>query len=289
MGAAGAAAGLAGAKSMTVRPPANGGEGAHPSIQPARVPDARPRVSVIIPFHNEAATLGGALDSVAAQTVPDWEAVLVDDASTDAGTELAAARAAADPRFRLLRLPQNGGVAAARNAGIAAARGRFIAFLDADDLWLPQKLARQLPVLEGGVPLVCSAYARINPAGENLGVVRPPLRFGHAQALNGNPVGCLTAIWDRDRFPHARMPDIPLHEDYAFWLSLLRNGDTGHGLQEVLAHYRVSPGSRSGRKWRAAQATWHILRGEPGVGPLRALWGFMIYGARAVSTRARKG
>ena len=82
--------------------------------------------------------------SVRAQDFEDWEILLIDDASTDGSPALARALAAADPRIQLLTLPENGGPAAARNAGIRAARGRYIAFVDADDLWRPQKLARQI-------------------------------------------------------------------------------------------------------------------------------------------------
>jgi len=267
---------------MSDRPAPDSSETGAPSHRPG------PRVSVIIPFHNAAATLAEAMDSVLAQTVPDWEAVLIDDGSTDDGAAMIQSMARRDPRVRLLRLPANIGTARARNAGIAAARGRFIAFLDADDRWLPMKLERQLPVLEGGAPLVCAAYRRIDAQGRPLGVVRPPARFAHRDALGGNPVGCLTAVWDRARFPDARMPELPMHEDYAFWLSLLRQGIEGRGLPEVLAEYRVAPGSRSARKWRAARATWAVLRAEPGVGLARAVRGFLLYAWRSVGRSIRQ-
>lgn len=212
---------------------------------------------------------------------------MIDDASTDGTAALAQARAAADPRIRLIRQPANAGVAAARNAGITAARGRYIAFLDADDRWRPEKLAVQLPVLQSGVPLVCSAYARQDAGGRPLGIARPPASIAYDQALGGNPIGCLTAIWDRQRFPDALMPALPLHEDYAFWLSLLRAGAQARGLPQVLADYTVSPTSHSGRKWQAARATWAILRAEPGLGLPGAARGFLIYGARVLGRAVR--
>lgn len=246
---------------------------------------ADPAVSVLVPFRNAAATLGATLDSLAAQSLPQWEALLVDDASEDAGPALAAARAAADPRFRLIRTGARAGVAAARNLGIRAARGRFIACLDADDTWMPDKLAVQLPVLRAGAPLVFSAYARVDAAGRVLRVVGAPARVGHGDLLAGNPIGCLTAVWDSAQFPGAEFPALPMHEDYAFWLRLLRGGAIATGLPQVLARYRVAPASHSGRKWRAAGATWAILRAEPGVGPLRAAAGFACYAVRALGRR----
>ena len=245
-------------------------------------PAATPLVSVIIPIRNAAHTLDRALDSVAAQHWQDWEAVLVDDASTDDSPAIARARAQTDPRFRCVGLAHNHGVSGARNAGLDAARGRYIAFLDADDAWHPEKLARQIPLLQGGEVLVCAAYRRVDEAGRNLGVSRPPARITYAAALGGNPIGCLTAVWDRRRFPEARMPDLPLHEDYAFWLTMLRSGAEARGLPDVLADYTVRRNSRSARKWRAALATWQVLRAQPGLGLPRSMAGFIRYGWRSL-------
>lgn len=253
------------------------------------MPANMPAVSVIIPVYNAARTLARTLDSVAAQHWTDWEAVLVDDGSVDDSAAIAAARTKADPRFRLIRLDSNRGVSGARNAGLDAARGRYIAFLDADDVWSPDKLARQVPLLQGGEVLVCAAYRRIDETGRCLGVMRPPARIGYAQALGGNPIGCLTAIWDRARFPEARMPDLPLHEDYAFWLDMLRSGAEARGLPDILADYTVRRNSRSSRKWQAARATWTVLRAQPGLGLPRVTLGFLQYGWRAITRGARKG
>jgi teichuronic acid biosynthesis glycosyltransferase TuaG len=244
-----------------------------------------PAVSVIVPFRNAAATLGATLDSLAAQTCPDWEALLIDDASSDGGPALAQARAAADGRLRVLATGARAGAAGARNLGIRAARGRFIAFLDADDTWLPDKLALQLPVLRAGAPIVFSAYDRVDAAGRRLGTVAAAARVCHADALAGNPIGCLTAVWDSARLGRAEMPLLPLHEDYAFWLGLLRTGACAVGLPQVLARYRVADGTLSARKWQAARATWGILRAEPGLSLPQAATGFARYALKALARR----
>lgn len=244
-----------------------------------------PLVSVVTPFRDAAATLGATVASLRAQTFPRWEAILVDDGSTDGSAALVEAVAAEDGRLRLVRAPSWQGAAEARNLGIDAARGRYVAFLDADDLWLPEKLAFQVPRLEAGAAIVFSSYRRVDPAGRELKVVRARPRVRYQDALGGNPIGCLTAVWDCRRFPDARMPLLPMREDYAFWLSLLRRGAEAEGLPEVLAEYRVSPASRSGRKLRAARATWGVLRREPGLTLPRAAAGFALYALRAAARR----
>lgn len=244
-----------------------------------------PSVSVIVPFYNARATLDTALDSLVSQVFSDWEAVLVDDGSDDGSLALATARAASDPRIHVIQTGQRSGVAAARNLGVSSAKGRFIALLDADDIWLPNKLAAQVPVLLSGEQLVFSAYARVNSAGKFLRNVPVPPRVGYADLLKGNPLGCLTVIWDSAHFGTLTFPDLPMHEDYALWLSLLRDGQHAVGVQQVLAHYRVQTASHSARKWQAARATWSILRNEPGLGLGRAVFGFACYAVSAIARR----
>jgi teichuronic acid biosynthesis glycosyltransferase TuaG len=244
-----------------------------------------PRVSVIIPFHNAVGTLAGTVASLRSQTFSDWEGLLINDGSTDGSAELAASLAAQDLRLRVLHTADRRKAAGARNLGIRSAQERFIAFLDADDLWLPDKLSEQIVHLEAGAPIVFSSYRRIDAEGNVLSVVPAKSRVSYQDALGGNPIGCLTGVWDRERFGPAQMPELPMHEDYAFWLGLLRQGAVAHGLPAVLAEYRVAKGSLSSRKLRVAGATWRILRREPGLGVLRASWGMVRYALRAMRQR----
>lgn len=246
-----------------------------------------PLFSVIIPFHNAEATLAEAIASLAAQSEADWEALLIDDASRDGALAIAMAAAARDPRLRVIHDATQTckrGAAASRNLGIAAARGTYIALLDADDRWLPGKLAAQKAAFEQGADIVFSAYRRIDPKGRNLGVVPAQARVSWADALAGNPIGALTGAWRRARFAQARMPERPLHEDYAFWLMLLREGVVAQGLPQVLAEYRVHPGSASANKRRAAGAVWDIL-GEQGLSQTRRVLCFLRYVHKAVLRR----
>ena len=252
---------------------------------------ARPLVSVVTPARNAAATLAATIASVAAQTLPDWELLVADDGSTDGTADIAAGWAARDPRVRPLPGPAGGspsGAAAARNRAIRAARGRHVAFLDADDRWRPEKLARQVAFMEReAAPFSFTAYAREGAGGRDLGLVRAPASVDHAALLCGNVIGCLTAVYDSAHFGRVEMPDLPLRQDYALWLELLRPGGVARGLDEVLADYRVGAGSLSGSKLRAARGTWAVLRRE-GLPLPRALACFGHYAFAGLSRRARE-
>ena len=232
-----------------------------------------PAVSVITAAHDAEATLAAAIGSVRAQTDPDWEMLIVDDASTDGTKELAAAWAARDPRIGVIARAENGGAAAARNEGIRAARGRFIAFLDADDRWRPEKLARQRAFMDArGAALSFTAYRREDGAGRDLGLVRVPAAVDYATLLKGNVIGCLTAVYDTRHFGKVEMPPLRKRQDYGLWLKLLRAGGVAHGLDEVLADYRVAPRSLSGNKLAAARGTWRLYREAEGLPLPRAAW-----------------
>lgn len=255
----------------------------HPMFQPAG-----PVFSVIIPVHNAQATLNAALLSLQAQTETRWEAFVIDDASADGSLELARAAAARDPRLQVVHYPQTypRGAAASRNLGIARAQGEYLALLDADDLWKPGKLAAQRMAFEAGADIVFTSYRRIDPAGRDLGTVPAPARVTWADALAGNPIGALTAAWRRARFPQARMPLRDMHEDYAFWLMLLREGAVAQGLPQVFAEYRVQPGSASANKARAARAVWAILGTQDLSVPQRMVC-FLRYASRSLLRRIR--
>lgn len=252
----------------------------------------RPRVSVITPVWNAAGTLPATLASVRAQSLGDWEHLLIDDGSTDGSAALIAAAAAADSRVRALATGAeqgaNRGAGVARNLGIRAAEGRYIAFLDADDRWRPEKLARQIGFMAAeGHAFTFTAYAREDEGGRALGTVAAPPRVTRARLLRGNVIGCLTAVYDAERLGKVEMPEIRRRQDYALWLSLLERTPAAHGIAAVLADYRVASGSLSGDKLAAARDTWALYRRGLGLPAPRAAWYFAHYAVRGVAGRLR--
>lgn len=243
-----------------------------------------PAVSVLMPVYNAEATLARSVGSVCAQSRGDWELLLIDDGSRDGSAALAARLAEGDPRIRSLVPGGNRGAAAARNAGLAEARGRHIAFLDADDRWHPEKLARQLAFMaDSGAALSHTAYLRVDAQDRLIARQRAWPVLDYRAMLGPNRMGCLTVIYDRARLGCQPMPELPLQHDYALWLRLLRLGGPARGLDEALAWCRIAPGSLSSDKAAAVRDIWRVWRHEEGLSraaSLGALWRYGTYSLR---------
>ncbi len=224
-----------------------------------------PLVSIITPVYNAAPWLRETLDSVRAQTLTDWEQILVDDGSSDDSVAIAEAAVLHDPRFRLIRAPRNMGPSSARNLAIDAARGRFIAFLDADDLWHPEKLARSVAWMTSrGYGFIYHDYRHMSHDGLRVGaLIKTPEKLDwrtlHTRRGTG---GCVSIVIDRRRIPLFRFPPIAPYraEDFCLWGQIIREGHIGHRLPVDLACYRLSRKSRSANKLVGAINAWHLYR-----------------------------
>lgn len=245
-----------------------------------------PTVSIVMPAYNAEKTLNASIDSALAQTMTDWELLLVvDSKSKDSTRALAEQAAVKEPRIRLIvDLPQ-GGCVYNRNEAIARATGEFLAFLDSDDLWMPDKLEKQVRHMrETGCNISYTGYRQMDWEGQPTGqVIQPPARLTHALLLHDNLLGCLTAMLRRSKHGDIRFVE-HLHEDYILWLKLLRHEDA-LGLPETLAVYRMAAHSRSGNKKRAATARWRILRNYEKLSLPRAAYYFASYAWRASRKR----
>ena len=245
-------------------------------------------VSVVMPLYNGERFLRRPVESVLAQTHADLELVVVADGSTDAGADLVAEYAARDPRVRLVREGRNGGVAAARNRAIELARGRYVAFLDSDDWWHADKLRLQLEALDArGAAIAYAGYQRVAEDGSPLARVQPPAEVDHRAMLRSNHIGNCTGLYDRERLGgDGRFLKVG-HEDYVFWLDLVRRAGRAvrAGGDEPLAWYLVRKGSVSSNKLRAARWQWRIYRDIERLGVASSAWYMMHYVRNALSKR----
>jgi teichuronic acid biosynthesis glycosyltransferase TuaG len=240
-------------------------------------------VSVVMPARNSERYIGAAVDSVLCQSYRDWELIVVDDGSTDGTAVIMQELLAREPRMRLLRLAHPCGPARARNTAIEAAEGRYIAFLDSDDLWLPAKLERQLEVMQRTkAALSFTAYRKIDSQG-NLGraVMDVPAAVTYADLLKTNVIGCLTAVYDAHALGKRYMPQAG-HEDYALWLAILSDAVVAVGINEALACYRVHDGSVSRNKLKAAGMQWVVYRGVARLSIWQSLYYFFHYAYRGL-------
>lgn len=223
-------------------------------------------VSIIMPAYNSEKYIKESIESVKNQTYTNWELVIVNDCSNDNTENIIKEYAEKDKRIKLYTNVVNQGVVKSRNLSLKKAKGEFIAFLDSDDIWSRLKLEKQINYMKK-IDSVMSftSYYYMNSRGMNLFEVKCPLKLDYKEALKGNEIGCLTVIIDRKKINNLEMPDLK-HEDYATWLSVLKNGRIAHGIQENLASYRKLDDSLSSNKLKTIIWTWKIFRDNQKIG-----------------------
>lgn len=244
----------------------------------------KPIISIITPAYNAAAYISAAIESVLAQTFSDWELIIVDDCSQDETASIVKTYVQKDERIQLLPLHENSGSAVARNTAMDHARGRYLAFLDSDDLWLPEKLATQLQFMqEKDHAFSFTSYVRMHEDGtETSAIVKAPERLVYHDLMKQCVIGCLTVMLDRDQIGPLKMPNMRTRQDYAYWLKIMRNGHKAYGIPKVLAKYRLVPDSISSNKLQAAKKNWHLYRHIEKQSFWKAAWYFSNYAVRSV-------
>jgi len=231
--------------------------------------------SVVMPVYNSSFTLRESIDSLLSQTFANFELIAVDDCSTDDSAIILRGYAAKDCRVKVIISTRNQGVAVARNIGVSAARGRYLTFLDSDDLWLPEKLEAQYEEFRRGASVVFSSYTRFYSDGRE-NQVTAPARANYKTLLRGNCIGNLTGAYDSQVLGKFYQESVG-HEDYLMWLRILSKGVIAHGIQRPLARYRVMENSLSRNKCRAAIWTWGIYREKLGFSLPIATYYFSCY------------
>lgn len=247
-------------------------------------------ISIIVPVYNAEKFIRETMDCVRAQTYPQWELVLVEDRSRDGSADAIKKyiEEKSDTRVRLIRQPSNRGAAQARNRGVQEAEGRYIAYLDADDLWPPEKLEKELTFMkEKEAAFVFTGYEFADENGVGTGkIVRVPETLNYRQALSNTTIFTTTVMFDTDKISKEllEMPDIK-SEDTALWWKVLRQGYTAYGLNENLAKYRRAGKSLSSNKLEALRRIWNLYRKAEGMSVVGSAWHFCFWAVRAVRRR----
>ncbi len=231
-------------------------------------------VSIITPSYKSAKFISQTIESVLTQTYQNWEMIIVDDVSSDNSNETIEKYIKKDSRIKLLKLEKNSGPAVARNKAIEEAKGRYIAFLDADDLWKPEKLEKQIIFMQKkDCALSYSAYETMNEEGVKLNnVINPSLKVSYADLLKSNHIGCLTAIYDTKKVGKIYMPLIKKRQDYGLWLRILKKSDFAYGIGESLATYRIMSNSVSSNKILLLKYHYILFREFENIGTLKTIY-----------------
>lgn len=248
----------------------------------------RQKVSVITPVYNAEQFLRETLDSVLSQTYDNIEYILVDDCSTDDSADIINDYAQKDKRINYIKLEHNSGAAVARNTGLENATGRYIAFIDSDDVWYSEKLEKQLHFMKkSNEAFTYTKYERMSEDGKIIGAPEFPRKLNYAGLLKNTAIACSTVVVDREVIGDFRMPLVRKGQDTATWLHILKKHDYAYLVDEVLNQYRSREGSLSDNKFGALKRTWHTYRHIEKLPLYKASYYFVHYGINALKRRIK--
>lgn len=226
-------------------------------------------IVIITPSYNCKQVFKATFDSVLSQTFKDWEWIIVDDCSTDGSYEFIKELAKDDKRMVVLQTPKNGGSAVARNIGLKNASGRYITFLDSDDVIDKNYLESQLSFIQKHGPLITASYRRQTENSCTNFIV--PKVTDYKRALKGNPLSCLTTMYDRDVIGELYFDEsYDRHEDYVFWLTILKRGIAAYGNQDVLATYVLHSNSKNSNKTKLVKSMYRVYHESQGFNWLKS-------------------
>ncbi|MDE7268211.1 MAG: glycosyltransferase [Lachnospiraceae bacterium] len=244
-------------------------------------------VSIVVPVYNAQDFIGETIQYVKAQTYEHWELLLVDDCSLDNSCNIIEEMQRTDDRIKLIRQERNSGAASCRNKGVGCARGRYLCFLDADDIWEPDKLARELAFMDDGRGFVFTGYEFADENGQGLGkIVHVPETITYREALKNTTIFTSTVMIDRTIIADndSMMPCIE-SEDTATWWNILKKYGTGYGLDECLVRYRRSAGTLSSNKFQAIKRIWNLYRKHERLSVVKSFYCMVFWAFRAVFRR----
>lgn len=213
--------------------------------------------------------------------------IIVDDCSKDNSKKIIKELAVKDKRIKPIFLEKNVGAAKARNVAIRQAKGKYVAFLDSDDLWNPKKLEKQLSFMcENDIAFSYTNYQFMSENGANLSnIILAPKKMTYDSYLKNTIIGCLTVIVDREKSGEFEMPNIRSSHDMALWLLIMKRGFSAYGLDDNLARYRIVTTSNTASKWHAAKDVWKVYRQVEKLSFIYSAWCFFWYAFNALKKR----
>lgn len=219
-------------------------------------------ISIIIAAYNAEKTIEQAINSVLDQTYPNFELLVVNDCSKDRTVELVKKIAAKDSRVRLVSNEKNSGVSYTRKHGLEEAKGTWIAILDSDDAWTPKKLEKQIVLQKKmNADLLFTGSAFMNSDGQPIDwYLHAPAEVTYRQLLKQNVLSNSSALVRKELYAKHYAVGDGMHEDFAIWLSILKEGKKAYGVDEPLLIYRIAKSSKSGNKVKAAKMNWNTYR-----------------------------
>lgn len=237
-------------------------------------------VSVITPTYNCAEFIARTIDSVQSQTYQNWEMIIVDDCSTDNTSEIVKNYVNHDERIKYYVLDVNSGAAVARTTAMKLATGAYMAFLDSDDIWMPNKLELQIQWMsENDYAFSCTAYEQIDENDKTLGkTIKSIKKTDYNRLLLDCPVGNSTVIYSVEKMGKFEVPDIRKRNDDALWLQMLKREKYIWGLPDVLTKYRIRKNSISRNKFNVLKYHWILYRKIEHLSVIRSIFHILYWG-----------
>ena len=218
-------------------------------------------VSIIIPAYNCEDFIGVALESVINQSYENWEAIVVDDCSKDDTAIVVKKYIKNDNRIKYYKLDINSGAAVARNKAVDIATGKYLAFLDSDDVWFKDKLTKQINFMqENDYAFTCASYTKIDEEGKFLNKTIVAKRKSDYDGVLKTCPGNSTVIYDAEKLGKFKIPNIRKRNDYVMWLSVIKRAGMLYGMEEPLASHRIRNGSLSKKKANLVGYHWKVYR-----------------------------
>lgn len=241
-------------------------------------------ISIIMPAYNANKTIQESIESILKQTYTNWELIIIDDSSKDNTLNIIEEYRKNDHRIKIIKNEENLGVAETRNKGLNKAQGDYIAFLDADDMWINTKLEKQLTfMLNNNLTFTFTDIIVLNGGKEKEIHFDKVIDFN--KLLKSNQISCLTVMLESSLILESRMKSIG-HEDYLFWLEIIKKNDIkAYNVNEVLGYYREASGSLSSNKIKAAKWQWNIYRNELNLPFLQSVINFTFYAINGIAKR----